>query len=78
MDKDARRIAGQIHEMLGGAQRELIATSEIFQRGRSMIDKLWSVVFVVDGLSFREHALVQNPANQDAAGFLPVKHCMLG
>src|SRR5208337_3627016 len=35
------------------------------------------VVFVLDGLVFGQHPLMQNTGNQNAAGFLPVKHHML-
>ena len=38
---------------------------------------VWLVVFVVDSLLFGQHALMQDTGNQNAAGFLPVKHNML-
>jgi hypothetical protein len=36
-------------------------------------ESLWPVVFVVDALSFGQHALMQDAGNQNAAGRLAVK-----
>ena len=33
-------------------------------------------LIAVHVMAFREHALMQNPRNKNAAGFLPVKHDM--
>jgi hypothetical protein len=37
----------------------------------------WHVVFVVNALVFRQHALMQDSGNEDTSGFLPVKDNML-
>jgi hypothetical protein len=43
-----------------------------------LLERIWRVVFfVVDSLLFGQHALMQDTANQNAAGFLPVKDNML-
>ena len=42
------------------------------------LERIWYVVFVVlDSLLFGQHALMEDTANQNTAGFLPVKHNML-
>ena len=41
-------------------------------------ERIWYVVFLVlDSLLFGQRALMQDTANQNTAGFLPVKHNML-
>ena len=43
-----------------------------------VLERIWRVVFfVVDSLLFGQHALMQDTANQNAAGFLPIKDNML-
>jgi hypothetical protein len=50
---------------------------QLFLR-RLDLERIWYVVFVVlNSLLFGQHALMQDTANQDTAGFLPVKHNML-